>query len=162
MKRQVTTVLTFLFFLTASPSMLGCVCEKTPSVAKAFKEADAVFSAKFVGAEYRKGIVDGLRRVMEGREVKKTDYEVLVLKFEVERWWKGNPVNEVILITGRTRDPDSKEIIPDCEYPFAEGELYLVYAYAGESGLETSNCTRTKRLKEAHQDLKVLRKSNKA
>jgi hypothetical protein len=162
MKRHVTILLALLFIFVATSSALGCSCEKTSSVSKALKQADAVFSAKFVGAEYRKGIVDGLRRIMEGREGKKTEYEVLVLKFEIEHWWKGTPVNEVILITETTRDADGGKTSSNCEYAFEEGEDYLVYADNGESGLETSICTRTKRLKEAEQDLKVLRKSKKA
>ena len=147
-----------VWFLAASPSAFACVCEKLPKTSVAFKGANAVFSARFIGYEYRKGIVDGLRRMMDERKGKKTEYEVLVAKFEVEHWWKGSADKETILITETTRDADGHTTHSDCEYRFSDGERYLVYAYRGESGLETSVCTRTKPLTDAQEDLKVLEK----
>jgi hypothetical protein len=64
-----------------------------------------------VAAEYRKGIVNEFRRLEEEIFGKKVNYETLVLKFQVERWWKGKPVGEVILVTNQPRDPDGTEHI---------------------------------------------------
>lgn len=92
---------------------------------------------------------------------KKVDYEVLVLRFHAERWWKGDPLREVILVTEQTRTPDGSESISNCDYPFEVGERYLVYAYGAENELGTSACTRTRKLKKAKEDFKVLGEGRK-
>ena len=161
MKRLVTFSLAALFITALAPAAFGCVCAPAPPVAEALSEAAAVFSGKFVGAEYRKGIISGVRRVMEQTIGEKQEYEVLVLKFEAEQWWKGKPVKEVVLATEQTRGADGSEIVGDCGFGFAEGERYLVYAYAEEEGLQTGSCTRTKRLAKARKDLKALGKGER-
>jgi hypothetical protein len=157
MRKIADISLTFLFLL-APPSVLACDCKKTPDASAALKEAHAVFSGRFIAAEYRPDIFNGFRRTMKVREGTKTEYEVLVLKFEIERMWKGSPDKELILITETTRDATGGEWHSDCEYEFREGERYLVYAYHLEGGLETNTCTRTKPLAQAEEDLKVLAK----
>lgn len=156
-----------LIFLIAAccfingPSAFGCVCDGIPTVAEELAGATAIFSGKFIAAEYRKGIVSELRSLGEHSTGEKVDYEVLVLKFQVARWWKGDPVSEVILITDQTRDPDGTEHFLDCDYPFEGGEHYLVYAYGAETKLGTSTCTRTRKLRKARKDLKILGKGRK-
>lgn len=147
-----------IFFLVGASSASGCLCAGTRSVEEELREASAIFSGKFVAAEYRKGIVNEFRRLEEEIFGKKVNYETLVLKFQVERWWKGKPVGEVILVTNQTRDPDGTEHILGCEYPFKVGERYLVYAYGSENELGTSTCSRTRKLNKAKEDLKVLGK----
>jgi len=183
MKRHLICLLSLLSLLAITPSVSGCVCEKEPTVTEAFKQADAIFSAKFVGAAYSTNFGDllelmklspesaeppnaeAMKELKLGNEV-----SVLALRFEVTYWWKGDPINEVVLTAERKIGPDGKEIIPDCEYPFKLGENYLVYAYEGKHGLETSVCTKTKMLsvctktktlKQAEEDLKALRKIKK-
>jgi len=55
--------------------------------------------------------------------------------FQVTRYWKGAPSEEVVVFTG----PD------DCAAYFEQGQEYLVFAYVpkGERELSTSNCMRT-------------------
>lgn len=143
----------------SASSVLGCLCSGTLSVEDELREATAVFSGKFIAAEYRKGIVSELAQLDE--KIAGEDYEVLVLKFQVERWWKGNPIEEVELITEEIRLPNGHTMVTDCEYPFETGKRYLVYAYGDENGLSTNRCTRTKRLKEAQEDLKKLGEGRK-
>jgi hypothetical protein len=81
----------------------------------------------------------------------KVEYEVLVLKFQVERWWKGNPASEVILVTNLTRDPDGTEHISDGEYPFKVGERYLVHAYGSENDLGIKHLYENKKIKESQR-----------
>jgi hypothetical protein len=154
-------LMTTLLLLVITPAVHACVCDTLPTATEALAEADAVFSGKYVGAEYRKGIVDDFRESMVANGEKKTDYEVLVLKFEVEQWWKGNAVKEVILITGQSKDADGSEAVSDCDSHFDVGERYLVYAYKNGNGLSTSPCTRTSRLKKAGADLKLLRQKKR-
>ena len=161
MKQLITFPLVALFAAAAAPAALGCVCEPPPPVAEALKEADAVFSGRLIGAEYRKGIVNRTRQVMEEWEGVKTEYGVLVLKFEAERWWKGGAAREVVLVTEQTRAADGTTSVGSCEYEFAQGERYLVYAYESEGRLQTGICTRTKKLKRAAKDLKALGKGRR-
>jgi hypothetical protein len=150
----------FIFFFINVSSTFACLCDGTPTVAEELKEATAIFSGKYVGGEYRKGIVNQFREMQGEVDGKKVEYEVLVLKFQVQRWWKRNLSNEVILVTDQTRASDGTTSVGDCGLGFEKGEPYLIYAYGKENELGTDACTRTKKLKRAKEDLKQLGKGN--
>ncbi|MGB7068567.1 MAG: hypothetical protein WBD22_03675 [Pyrinomonadaceae bacterium] len=122
------------------------------SVKYATEHSTAVFAGKVIGFEYRKGIPTESRRKVEGRQI---EYETLVVKFRVERWWKDEG-SEVFLITSYTKNSDGTTTISSCDYEFNEGDTYLVYAYGKKGELRTSFCTRTKLLKKADEDLRIL------
>jgi hypothetical protein len=151
-----------IFFLSNVSSAFACLCSGTPTVAEELKGATAIFSGKYVGGEYRKGIVSEFRRMEEQIDGKKIEYEVLVLRFQVQRWWKGNLSSEVILVTDQTRVSDGTTSVGDCGLGFEKGKPYLIYAYGKEDELGTDACTRTKRLGKAKEDLKQLGKGNKS
>jgi len=74
------------------------------------------------------------------------------IRFKVQKWWKGTRYHEVSIFA------DSK-IITDCDVTFQDGETYLIYAYRSvENRLETNQCTGTKQLASADEDLKILGK----
>ncbi len=98
-----------------------------------------VFAGKVVGFEYRKGIPNQY------------------VKFQVERWWKGEATTEVFLITSETKKSDGTSSRSSCDSNFKEGESYLVYAYGKENKLRTHVCMRTRRLTE-NKDLEILGK----
>jgi hypothetical protein len=148
-----------LFFSNIAPA-IACLCDGTATVAEELKGATAIFSGKYVGGEYRKGIVNEFRRMEEEIDGKKIEYEVMILRFQVEKWWKGNLSSEVILVTDQTRASDGTTSVGDCGLGFEKGEPYLIYAYGKENELGTDACTRTKRLKRAKADLKQLGKGN--
>ena len=77
------------------------------------------------------------------------DYFVLV-RFNVERSWKGSLAQEVSVVTGQGGG--------DCGYKFEFGETYLVYAYGDKTRLGTNICQRTANLSAAEADVKVLGK----
>jgi len=70
------------------------------------------------------------------------------VKFRVERFWKGEITGEVVM----------HAINNSCDWYFKKDESYLVYAYTSADGraLRTHKCTRTRRLTDAADDLKVL------
>jgi hypothetical protein len=72
------------------------------------------------------------------------------VKFRVEKYWKGVLTTEMIVVTGRGGG--------DCGYRFEVGARYLIFAYGGDTKLETNICQRTKGLEEATEDLKLLGK----
>jgi hypothetical protein len=146
-------LLTAVLVLAGAVSTLGCVCDTLPGVETAFREASAVFSARYVGAEYRKGIRNELRE-MDGEK----DYEVQVLKFEATSWWKGAGKREVILISDNTRAKDGSETVSDCGLGFEKGRDYLIYAYGKGDDFGTGACTLTKRISRARDDIRRLNK----
>ncbi len=151
-------LLYFFFFFINVSSAFACLCDGVPTVAEELKGATAIFSGKYVSAEYKKGIVNELRKMQEEMDGKKIEYEVLVLRFQVEKWWKGDLSNEVILVTDQTRASDGTTSVGGCGLGFEKGKRYLIYAYGNEKELGTNACTRTKSLKKAKNDLKQLGK----
>lgn len=145
-----------IFWLSGAAAALGCVCVPPASVAEELEAARAVFVGKLVAAEYRKGIVDDTRTMMAEAEGRRVEYEVLVLRFQVERWWKGEPVGEVLVRTSQTRDVEGVMTVGDCDYPFKVGQRYLVYAQGAEEHLSASACSRTAPVKRAGRDLQAL------
>jgi hypothetical protein len=130
-------------------------------VKKELKQAGAVFSGKFVGTEYRKGNADVVVTSQKMTSRNDGEQKIVVLKFRVERWWKGKSTREVVIFTDRTISADGSQTITDCDFPFEIGKGYLVYAFSDEKQLKTNVCTRTKEIGKAGQDLKILGKGRK-
>src|ERR1043165_7517992 len=89
-----------------SQNAQACVCDGDQSFHEAFKQADAIFAATYVGGEYRSGIKDEFAEMRRGWGEKVDGYQVLVLKFAVKTWWKGAGTSEVIIVTEQTKNPD--------------------------------------------------------
>jgi len=62
-----------IFFFSNVSSAFACLCDGTPTVTEEFKGATAIFSGKYVGGEYRKGIVNEFRRMEEEIDGKKVN-----------------------------------------------------------------------------------------
>ena len=133
------------------PSGFACGCVVIPGqiledhVGKSVNLATVVFEGKVVGFEYRKGIfneyVSGLRDAFG----KPRKYETMLVRFKVDRWWKGGLAPEVMLATGETRNSDGSGTTTTCEFNFAKDETYLVFAVPDKPGAlpRTSNCSLT-------------------
>lgn len=137
-----------LLLLPASPAF-GCSCIQK-SFADQFKEAKAVFAGKVVAFETRKR--------KHTVEAEPAEVEAVVVKFEVERWWKGGSSAEVIIFQDSYKygkGADEILVHSSCDHDFEEGKRYLVYAYDNENGLN-ANCTRTTWMEHATEDLKEL------
>lgn len=161
MKRYLSLVFLLAFWLINASSILGCVCDTSVTFAEEFKESDVVFSGRFVGAEYRKGIVSEPAEMTFSLGDKRKNSEVLVLKFQVEQSWKGAQKRKIFLLTSQVKFSDGSSMISDCDLSFEKGNHYLVYAYGKENRLQTSACSRTARLEKAKKDLKSLGKGEK-
>lgn len=160
MKNRLTFIFIFIFWLINPTSIFACVCDTT-TFSEEFKEASAIFSARYIGAEYRKGIVSESVELHLSVSGEKKNYETLVLKFEVEKWWKGDLKKEVVLVTDVARFSDGSGLISDCEIAFQKGERYLIYAFGEKDKLQTGACSRTARLRKAKNDLRLLGKGKK-
>ena len=114
---------------------LACTCVPPKGPAEEFELAAAVFSGKVVEVrKHRRGgdMFAGVEAVMR-----------------VQRVWKGVRAETVSVFTASHSAA--------CGYGFKEGRTYLVYAYKDAQGrLSTGICGRTRRLKNAGEDLKEL------
>ncbi len=144
MRKRVLGILTILahLLLLASPAF-ACICprstvepEENP-IAQARRQAQAVFAGKVIRIAKRKHRDDF------------STYDEVV--FAVNELWGGPDVSQVTVLT-RTRGFL-------CGYPFKEGESYLVYVDNRVAlGLDVRTCSRTRPLRDAAEDLKVLGK----
>ena len=139
------TALAIVFLLFNSVESYACSCAldiKKVSLRKKVKrsvnDAGAVFSGKVVSIE-------------SDSDLPNKRYASKV-KIEVDSLWKGDLSETVIVQTGIGGG--------DCGFPFEVGESYLIYAYgsAKDNSLGTGICSRTQRLAQAAEDLKVLGK----
>lgn len=120
----------------ASISNFACSCNVWMSssltrMENAQQQAKVIFSGKVI--KILKGDKSSLVRV----------------KFKVDRVWKNELVQTIIIYTGRGGG--------DCGFDFQTGESYLVYAYVRKNNsLGASICTRTTEIAYAEEDLKIL------
>jgi len=119
----------------AAEAGLACTCAPSKGPAEDLALAAAVFSGKVV--EVRKHRRSG--DIFAGVEA----------VFRVERAWKGVEAATVSVFTASHS--------ATCGYGFRGRRTYLVYAYKDAAGrLSTGICSRTRRLKDAGEDLRVL------
>ena len=154
MKGLLVLAVAVLVLLT-TPDVRACGCPWLPpdvsdevfkaAVAKGYKNAIAVFAGEVIAEEYRPAEEGGAA----GREV-------LVIRLAAESWWKGEQADKVILYTQTYRYPDGSGSSTSCDYNFAKGQKYLVYAFGGADKLSTHACVRTRLMKHAERDIKAL------
>jgi hypothetical protein len=106
-------VISFVICLLLSATKVlacNCVFSSDESVSDAVRYATdkstMVFAGKVVGFEYRKGIPNQHMESRRKDSGEKIEYETLVVKFRVERWWKGEATTEVVLATYKTKKSD--------------------------------------------------------
>ena len=133
------SLISLLFFLgifaIGAGVGLACTCVPPPAPAEALGEAAAVFSGKVIQIKKHKPAED----IFGGVEV----------VFRVNRAWKGIDKSTARVFTSSQSAA--------CGYNFSKGETYMVYAAGNSHGrLSTSICSRTKRLKDAREDLDAL------
>lgn len=115
----------------------------------------SVFTGKVVAFEYRKGIRN---EYMESQRAagQTVEYETMVARFEVDRWWKRDLPAVTYMITQVTRNSDGTASHNSCDYNFKLGEKYLVYASGNNDELATHKCSRTATATQASADLEIL------
>jgi len=130
MKSLRIIILIAAFLLINFDSVLGCVCVPA-TIPQQIERAQTIFSGKVIGRTS------------------------LGIRFKVQNWWKGASRRSEISLYA-----DSK-VITDCDVSLKIGETYLVYAFSSSPGnkLETNQCSGTKELKSAEDDLKILGKA---
>jgi len=129
------------------PSLLpGVECFALGSPTEELRGSKAVFAGKVIGRKY---ITDNLSGVG-------TPGQRLLIRLQVERVWKGEIGEEVLMYTSRMRQPNGLDSIMANDFSFKDGQRYLVYAGGTLERLSTSACTRSRELGKAGDDLKEL------
>jgi hypothetical protein len=97
---------------------------------------------------------NGAVAVFTGRVVALDTFKV---RFKLDKVWKGGLGDELVMKTGAKDNGDGTYTTTSCDFDFAPGGEYLVFAY-GESVEEmlAQQCTRTRLMKEAARDVKDL------
>jgi hypothetical protein len=127
------------FMLLGASDGLACSCAGPADVLQALEQATAVFSGR---------VVDVIKHKPD-RTRPQSWFTGVETVLEVKTVWKRVDKRVVSVFTS---DQQSA-----CGYRFRKGRTYLVYAHRNEEGkLVTSICTRTKRLKDAEEDLSKL------
>ena len=135
MKRLMLSLFFVGTFTFGASVALACTCVPPPSPTEALEEATAVFSGKVVQIKRHKPSED----IFGGVEV----------VFRVDQKWKG--------VGNRTVSVFTSSQSAACGYSFSKDQTYLIYASGNSRGrLSTSICSRTKRLKDAREDLNQL------
>lgn len=135
MKSLIFFLILFVFLMFGSNTILACSCLPAKSAAQELKQSTAVFSGKVVKIKRHKQ-ADNIFASVE-------------VVFSIQKVWKGVKKKTVSVFTSSNSAA--------CGYSFRENQTYLVYANGNDEGkLSTSICSRTKRLKDAREDLKEL------
>lgn len=140
MKRVKLGLLIVTFLLLNTDTSFACTCVGSQPVTQSLAQAMAVFSGKVVEIKRVK------RESKPGQQINLRNVEVV---FAVNTLWKGANQKVISVFTSSQSTA--------CGYGFKEGRTYLVYAHGdAHEKLSTSICTRTRRLKDAREDLKEL------
>ena len=115
--------LTISILLSLTPSNASR-CVMGGSATGAAKEAAAVFSGTVVS-----------RELVPLRE---SNGQVVAFRFKVERVWKGELQEEVLLSTLQVDYQNGIVSLPAEDFSPRVGESYLAYAYTGEDGRLTT------------------------
>ncbi|NLF63841.1 MAG: hypothetical protein GX579_04500 [Chloroflexi bacterium] len=129
----VTLFLMLLALLGAPRPAVACSCLPPPPPLAAREQAVAVFAGTVTAVDDFS--LSPLR----------SSADPIHVTFAVSDVWKGEVTTETVITTAR----DSAS----CGFEFSTGQDYLVYAYAGEGGLQTNLCSRTALLSDAGEDL---------
>ena len=134
--KSLISVLIFGACLTVGARVaLACTCVPSAGPGEALEQAAAVFS----------GTVVQIKRHKPADDI----FSAVEVVFRVGQMWKGVGNRTISVFTGSHSAA--------CGYGFSKGRTYLVYAAGNSRGrLSTSICSRTKRLKDAREDLNQL------
>jgi hypothetical protein len=115
-----------IFFLPLATRAADCVCIKQPHPSEEKVKAD------------RRQVYDKATAVFAGKVVALDAYSVT---FRLEKRWKGDALNEVVLSTGAVPGHDGTPLPEECGYQFHLGEEYLVYAFGVAKNMKAYVCS---------------------
>ena len=134
-----------LILCAARLLMPDCNCSPSGYPVQELADAAAVFTGKVTDIR----LVDST--LLKEEVISSSDR--IMVSFDVDKVWKGQQKKSLVVETGVTTKT--------CGYPFVVGESYLVYTFYQIGGsdsttLLTSQCTRTRLLANAAEDIEEL------
>ncbi len=123
------TIFMILFISNLCVSF-ACDCEVPKSALKALKQVNFVFQGEIIKHESSGSLIGG----------------ETVAFVNVDRVWKGLNESEILVYTDWST----------CGFKFEDGKSYLFYAYERSGKPFITNCSKTKLLEQADDDLKEL------
>lgn len=115
-----------LLFSAPSPATaVDCACLKSPNPSTEEVKAN------------RKRVYDKAAAIFAGKVVALDGYSVT---FKLEKLWKGEFREEIVLSTGAVTGIDGTPLPKECGYQFHLGEEYLVYAFGAPTEMEAGVC----------------------
>ncbi|MDQ3685821.1 MAG: hypothetical protein M3430_09495 [Acidobacteriota bacterium] len=136
-------MLTTLMLPTPLP---GVECSVPGSPTEELRKSKAVFTGKVIGRKY----------VMDNPSGVGFPGQRLVIRLQVERVWKGEIGEEVLMYTSWMRQLNGSDSTSGEDFGFENSQRYLIYAGGTLERLSTSACTRSRELGKAGDDLKEL------
>ena len=136
MKSAASAILVSLLAWTIPATAHACDCLPESSAATARAGSTLVFSG------------DVLSKEIVGIPQLGPEYKEYLVRFRVQRYWKGSPSRELQL-----RTPVGEK---SCGFPFETGKAYLVYAIDVKPPFVTL-CSRTKPLNDAQAVEDIIR-----
>jgi hypothetical protein len=136
----------FLIALMFSAPLPELRCFKPGTPIEELGKSSAVFTGKVIGRNYFEDDASGIG--VAGQR--------LVIRLKVERIWKGEVGEEVLMYTSEVREPNGLFSMVAEDFDFEDGKRYLVYAGGPKERLRTSACTRSREFEKAGDDLMEL------
>lgn len=137
---MITLIFLFTFSITLfvlPTNSFACSCVPPESPEKELVRSTAVFSGKVIDIQDRSANFPA-----------KSDADPLLVRFEVDKTWKGVTQSQVLVSTAGE--------YTSCGFEFTENNEYLVYAMEVDGELNVTLCSRTSLLSSATEDIKVL------
>lgn len=131
-----------IFSLPLATRAADCVCVREPHPSEEKVKAD------------RRQVYEKATAVFAGKVVALDAYTGT---FRLNKRWKGDSRNEVILSTGAVPGHDGTPLPEECSYQFHLGEEYLVYAFGAAKKMKAYVCS-TLLTKDAAEEEKGLDK----
>jgi hypothetical protein len=126
--------------VSSVPPVFSCSCIELPDdpIASILRRYDVVFLGKVIGR----------RTHIEPTKFAEYYTEYIDFDFAVLKGWKGADRPSIVVRTIASGGM--------CGYPFAENEVFLVFAYGGKWPVSTNLCSHTTRLEGAAKLLSSL------
>lgn len=159
----------FALFIFSAETVSACVCSINDKnslrqdVLKSLKYTDAIFSGKVLAVEFRQmsdeEAKEEAKKNLSFRGFFSPEYkfEILTVKIEVYRWWKGFKTKEITLLTETYRKSNGTNSTTSCERGFKVGEELLLFT-KGENQAKLKNlpCSFTNFLNKSGEVISIL------
>ena len=139
--RKIILLLTMIISPLFSEAAYGCRCIFQPN-----PTSDEIRAA-------RQKAFDSAAAVFTGEVI---ELDLFKVKFKVDKIWKGDALDEIVMLTGAKDNGDGTHSSSSCDYGFESGGKYLIYAYGEPHELKTHACSGSRPVANAGEEIQGL------